>query len=326
MDILNSKTLRQKADMSLRRGREPKKLIYAYAGLSLAISLVVFFANLWLDSQISGTGGLGNIGTRALFATAQQALPAVATLVSMCLDLGFLAGLMRISRGQYADHTDLKTGFRKFWPLMRLNLLQALLYLAIAVLAFQLGCLIFSFTPWAEPVMEVVYPMAMSGAAAMDEAMALEMFGYIVPLILVICLVFLAILLPFLFRMRMAQFCLLDDPRGRAMAAIRESSRMMRGRFGQMLRLDLRLWYYYGATALAVLVLWLDLILALLGIPFPMDSELFAMVLVIASVLLQFVTHVFLRPAAEVTYLTAYDALREKPREDGVVLGNIFSM
>ncbi len=326
MDILNAKTLRQKADLALRRGREPKKLIYTYAGISVALSLGIFLANLWLDDQIAGTGGLGDLGTRAILGTAQQAIPVLASLLSMCLDLGFLAGLMRISRGQYADHTDLKVGLRKFWPLMRLNILQMLLYLAVAVLAVQLGSLIFMFTPWAAPLMEVLYPIYESGNYAIPDGQAMEMLILMIPMIIIVGVVFLAVLLPFLFKMRMAFFCLLDDPNGRALAAIRESSRMMRGRFGQMLKIDLSLWMYYAASVLGMLVLWADVIMANLGIPFPMEAKLFAMVLFGASLLVQWLNQVFLRPAAEVTYLTAYDRLREKPKDDGVVLGNIFDM
>jgi uncharacterized membrane protein len=326
MDILNPKNLRQKADMALRRGREPKKLIYYYAGISLALSLGIFLANLWLDRQISGTGGLGDIGTRAMLGTAQQAIPVLASLLSLCLDLGFLAGLMRISRGQYADHTDLKTGFRKFWPLMRLNCLQMLLYFAVAFLAVQVSSLIFSFTPWAEPLMEVVMPLAMSGATEIDEAVVMQVAELMMPMLILLGIVLIVLLLPLLFRIRMALFCLLDDPKGRAMAAIRESSRMMRRRFGQMLKIDLRLWMYYAASAVSMLVLWADVILAMLGIPFPMEAELFAGVLFGVSLLIQTLCLIFLRPAAEMTYLAAYDALREKKEDSGVVLGNIFDM
>jgi uncharacterized membrane protein len=326
MDILNPATLRQKAQMAMRRGREPKKLIYAFAGIQLALSVLLYAVNFWLDSKISGTGGLSNIGTRAIFSTAQQALPLLSGFVSMCLDLGFLAGLMRISRGQYADHTDLKTGFRKFWPLVRLVLLQTVLYFALAFLALQLGTLLFSFTPWAEPLMEILYPLAASENAVVDEAVMMEMAGHMGPLLITISLIFLIALIPFLFRMRMAFFCLLDDPRGRAMAAIRESSRMMRGKFGQMMKLDLSLWLYYAATALGVLVLYSDLILVLLGIDLGLSFQVMGLIAFLGSGLVQFASILFLRPQAEVAYLLAYDSLREKPKDNGVVLGNIFDM
>lgn len=326
MDILNPKTLRQQAATALRRGRDPKKLIYSFAGISLAISVAIYLANLWLDSQISGTGGLGNLGTRAIFATIQQSIPVLSSMVAMCLDLGFLAGLMRIGRGQYADHTDLKTGFRKLWPLVRLMLIQLGVYMAIMILAVQLGSLIFSFTPWAAPLMEVLLPLYESGATAIEEAVLMELTVLMLPMFIVIGIVFLLVLIPFLFKMRMAFFCLLDDPKGRAMAAIRESSRMMRGRFGQMLKIDLSLWLYYAATLVMMLVLYSDLFLAVLGIPFPLSPEVFSLVIYLGSALIQFAIQIWLRPSAELIYLTAYDALREKPQDSGVVLGNIFDM
>ncbi len=326
MDKLNPQTLRQQAQLALRRGREPKKLSYAFAGISVAISFVIFVVDFWLAEQISANGGLSNMGIRAIFSTAQQALPILSGFVSMCLELGFLAGLMRISRGQYADHTDLKTGFRKFWPLVRLGLIQSVLYMAIAFLAVQLGSLIFMFTPWADPVMDVIYPLAASGAASMDDAALAQISGLMAPMFLIMGIVFLIVLLPFLFRMRMALYCLLDDPRGRAMAAIRESNLMMRRRFGRMIKIDLSLWYYYAAMIGMYLILWGDVILALFGIYLPVDAQILSMALYLITGLIQFGIQAYIRPGAEITYITAYDQLREKPRDEGVVLGNIFDM
>lgn len=326
MDTLNPQNLRQKAQIALRRGREPKKLIYAFGGITLAMSVLLYLANLWLDSRIAGTGGLSNLGIRAIFSTAKQALPLLAGFVTMCLDLGFLAGLMRISRGQYADHTDLKTGFRKFWSLVRLALLQSVLYFAIGFLSLQVGSTIFMFTPWAEPVMDILYPLSMSETAVLDEAVVMEMAVHMGPMFLIIGLLFLIGIIPFLFRMRMAFFCLLDDPRGRAMAAIRESSRMMRRRFLQMLKLDLSLWLYYVSVAVALLVLYSDLILALLGIDFGLSTQILSLIAYLGSALVQFASIVYLRPQAEVSYLLVYDSLREKSQDSGVVLGNIFDM
>lgn len=326
MDIPTPQDLRQSAQTALRRGREPKKLIYYYAGISLVISLSVYIANLWLDQQISGIGGLSNLGTRAIFETIAQVLPMLSGILTMCLNLGFLAGLMRISRGQYADQTDLKAGFQKFWPLLRLSILEALVYFAVAFLAMQLGSLLFLLTPWAEPLMEVLVPIYESGTITMDDAMLADMLASMLPLLIFTGVLLLILLLPVMFRLRMSYFCLLDDPKGRALAALRESSRMMRRRFFRMLRIDLSLWLYYTATAVMLLVLYADLILAMLGISPPVDATLLALLVYTASAALQFLIHVFLRPTAEVTYLKVYDALREKPQDSGVVLGSIFDM
>lgn len=326
MDILNPSTLRDSANHALARGREPKKLVYAYAGIGLIISLLVTLADLWLDNQISGTGGLSNLGTRAIFSTAQQVIPFLSSIAAMCLELGYLAGMLRISRGQYADHTDLKTGFRKFWPLLRLTLLQGILYLALGILAVQLGAVIFSMTPWSDPLMEILYPIVMSGSTTIDEATVLQAYSLMGPMFAIVAVVYVIILIPFMHRMRMANYCLLDDPRGGAMAAIRASNKMMRRRFGSMLKIDLSNWLYYAATMVMMVVMYGDLILAVLGVSVPMDGLTFSLLVYGVSLALQFGIQVLLRNRAEATYVMAYEQLREKPREDGVVLGNIFDM
>lgn len=326
MDILNPRSLQDSARYALARGREPKKLVCAYAGIGLAISLLVTLADLWLDNQISGTGGLSNLGTRAIFATAQQTIPVLSSIVAMCLELGYLAGMLRISRGQYADHTDLKTGFQKFWPLLRLTLLQGILYMGLGFLAVQIAALIFSMTPWAEPLMDFLAPIAASGSVNLDEATLIQAYSLMGPMFIILAVVYLIILIPFMFKMRMANYCLLDDPRGGAMAAIRTSNKMMRRRFIPMLKIDLCHWLYYLASVVMVVVMYADLIVAALGIPVPMDPLVFSLLVYGVSLALQFIIQVKLRNQVEATYVLAYEQLREKPKDSGVVLGNIFDM
>lgn len=326
MDILNPKNLRQQAKTALRRGREPKKLIYTYAGITLVVAVIVFLADLWLNQQIEGTGGLGNLGTRTIFETIKQMLPIGSAAISLCLNLGFLGGMMRICRGQYADQTDLKTGFRKFWPLIRLSLLEALLIFGAVFFAMQVGSILFMFTPWAEPLMEVLMPIYETGNLAIEEAQLFQLLEMMLPMLVIMGILLLVILVPLLFRLRMAHLFLLEDPRGKASAAIRESNRIMKGRFVKMLKIDLSLWVYYAATILMTLVLYSDLILVLLGIPTPMDGEIFGIIIYLGSMAMQFGIQVLLRPQAEATFLKAYDALREKKQDNTVVLGNIFDM
>lgn len=324
MDILNPRDLQAQARRALARGREPKKLIYAFAGINLAMSLVVLVIDLWMEHEISGTGGLGNMGTRAVLATVQQASPLIVSFVAICLDLGYLHGLMRICRGQYADHTDLQMGFRKFWPLMRMGLLQGMICFAVIVLAFQLSYAIFMFTPWSDPLLELIYPMAAAGVTTPDEAALTAAVPLLVPMFIMFGIVLLIAMIPVLFRMRMANFCLLDEPRRSALAALRASSKMMRGRFFAMLKIDLRLWPYHLAMTLLTVLIYSDVLLMLLGIPLPLDGATFATVIYGISALVKFGIQILLRSSAECTYLMAYEQLREKKDTDGVVLGNIF--
>lgn len=327
MDILNPRSLRDDAKRALARGRDPQKLIYTYAGISLGLSLLVALLNLWLEQEISGTGGLSNLGTRAIFSTAQQAVPLLISLLTMCLELGYLSGMMRIARGQYADHTDLKVGLQKFWPLMRLSILQILIYLGLGILAAQLGGFIFAMTPWAESTVDMMLALTNVDPTTLTEADLMAILSRMVPMYVIVAIVYLIILIPFLYKLRFASYCLLDDPNGRALDAIRTSSRLMRRRFIPMLKVDLSLWLYHVCTALIPLILFSDLILNLLGIPLPVEESLFLALISMLSAIGQFLLYVSLRNKAEAVYVTAYDRLRDKPKEGGpVTLGNIFDM
>ena len=326
MDILNPQNLRRDADRALNRGREPKKVVLAYAVIALALSLLSTLLTYWFGSQISDQGGLSNMGTRAIYQTAQSVTPMIASYVAMCLELGFLGGMMRISRGQYADHTDLKVGFQKFWPLLRLVMIQSIIFFGVAFISAQVGSVLFMLTPWAEPLTEILTPLISSGTMVMDDEMLMQVLPYMGPMLAVVGVVFLVGLIPVLHRLRMANFCLLDDPQGRALAAIRTSSRMMRRRFVPMLKVDLSLWVYYLATAFMMVFMYLDLILELVGIPLPGNAQLFSFGVYAAALAIQFAITILLRSRVELTYLAAYEKLLEKPKSSGVVLGNIFDM
>ena len=327
MDILNPRSLREDANRALARGRDPKKLILTYASITALLSLGLTLANLWLEKEIAGTGGLSNLGTRAIFSTAQQALPLLVSILAMCLEFGYISGMMRIARGQYADHTDLKVGLEKFWPLMRLVILECLIYLGLFIVAVQLAGVIFAMTPGAEPAVELIMALNAADPATITEADVLNMLTLLAPMYLIAGVVYLIILIPFLYRLRLAKYCLLEEPNGRAIAAMRTSSRLMRRRFFPMLKVDLSLWPYYLASLLALVLMFADLILVALGITIPMDAMVFSLMVYGVALLAQFAVQLTLRNKTEAVYLTAYDRLREKPKEgDPVVLGNIFDM
>lgn len=326
MENLNPIHLREKAQWTLNRGREPQKVVYSYAGITLAVSALLTLVSLLLDNRIANTGGLSNLDTRAILSTIGQALPMVASLAAMCLELGYLHAMMRISRGQYADHTDLKVGFQRFWPLLRMVILQGILYMGIGFLAFQVSFTVFMLSPWSGPVMDVLIPLVEAGVTTMDEALVMELSGQLVPLLVMFGIAFLAIWIPFLYWFRMANYCLLDNPRAGALAALRTSRKLMRRRFGAMLKIDLSLWPYYLATLVMTLVLWLDQILPLLGISLGMDPQLLYLVCYGCALVIQFVIQITLRNRVETIYLLAYESLREKTKDEGVVLGNIFDM
>ena len=110
MSIPSAKYLKKKASNRLQSGNDPKKVVLVYAGIVALSSLVVTVVQDLLDSQISQTGGIQNIGTRSMLTTADTVLTIAQLLLVMCLTLGYTGTMLRIARGQYASPNSLKAG------------------------------------------------------------------------------------------------------------------------------------------------------------------------------------------------------------------------
>ena len=330
MELPNIKQIKSDASHALRRGREPKKVILWYAGLSTLLALAVSVLNLWLSGQINNTGGLGNLGTRSILSTVQTMLPLIQALVAGALELGYLSAMLRICRGQYADQTDLKVGFARLFPLIRLLALQCLLFFLLGFFTYQAAATVFLMTPWADPFVELLATLPqgsiLDASVMITEEFAMQAAAAVVPL-LAIWLVLLAVfLIPISYRIRFASYALLDEPRGRAFAALMTSVKMTRRNCWRLFKLDLSYWWYYGLAALAALLCYLDSLLGYFGILLPINETvsyfLFYGLYLAANFAL---LYTFLN-RVQASYTMAYEALREKPANDGVVLGNIFDV
>lgn len=322
MDIHNISGLRAEADRCLARGREPKKVIGGYVGATALVWLAIIIIDYILDVQLSKSGGLSDMGISVLLSTFQLMLPFVQILCLLALTLGFQSALLRISRGQYADHTDLKTGFERFWPLLRMNILQFSLYFALCF-ALAYPCMaIYMMTPFADGFWAVSETLTVIDDAAMEQLSAV-----LQPLMIFFSIVYIILCAPIYFRFRLANYVLLDKPNQRPIMALRESSRMMRGNRLQLLKVDLHMWWYHGLNLLLILISYCNLILPKLGISLPWSADtsyyIFNGIYLVGTLLVYY----FLCNRVEMTYIRFYEALcPEQPPQQGVVLGNIFQM
>ena len=85
-----------------------------------------------------------------------------------------------------------------------------------------------------------------------------------------------------------------------------------------LFKLDLSFWWYYLLTVLVSALSMAEVFL-------PM-SEAMAWGSYAAALLLQAGVYYFFRPKLEVSRCLIYNAIRPKPQQNGVVLGNIFQM
>ena len=330
MELPSIKQLKADAAYALRRGREPKTVVLWYVGIVTLVAVVISLLNIYLSSQISNTGGLGNLGTRTILSTIQTILPMVNTLAMACLELGYLHAMLRICRGQYADQTDLKMGFTKFFPLVRLASLQVLMGILIGYFSYQAAFSIFLMTPWADPLMELTASLSQGSildtSMIITEEFAAQAIPTLIPMLIIWVILLAVILIPVSYRIRFASMALLDEPRGRAFRALRTSFKMTRKQCWKLFKLDLSFWWYYGLVALATVVGSLDMLLDAFGVALPMNADLAYYLFYGLYLAANFAISYFFLNRIQSTYVMAYESLRKKPVNDGVVLGNIFDV
>jgi uncharacterized membrane protein len=134
-------------------------------------------------------------------------------------------------------------------------------------------------------------------------------------------------MIPLSFWFRMVNYVIIDKPGMGAIAALRESRKMMRGNCLKLLKLDLSFFWYYAALAAVTAIGNADLWLPMFGVTLPMSADVAYFVFYAVFLVLQFGIYYFLRNRVEVSYALAYDAVKpEEPKDTGVVLGNIFQM
>ena len=329
---LSSRDLKNTAHEKLQNAKNQKDIILLYAAITLGLGLVILLLQLTLNQKISHTGGLSGMNSRNMLSALSNFLPLVSSLLTMCLGFGYMGGMLRISRVQYASRNALKTGFERFWPLLRLKLLLGAILLGLGIGASYLASLIFMLSPFSDSFLDAVAPavsggsLLTGGTITLDEA-ALDAVTASGPLIVIFLALILAFVVPMLYRFRMADYVLYDHPEAGAMYALRESRKMMQGSRWQLFRLDMSFWWYYLITVLATVLAYGDVLLSLAGVSLPLDDTVSYLLFYLLSVAATFAQLYFLRNPMEVTYALAYDQLKPKEeKQGGAVLGNIFQM
>lgn len=330
---LSSRDLKKTAREKLQNAKNQKDIILLYAAITLGLGLLILLLQLTLNQKISHTGGLSGMNSRNMLSALSNFLPLVSSLLTMCLGFGYMGGMLRVSRGQYASRNALKTGFERFWPLLRLKLLLGAVLLGLGIGASYLASLIFMLSPFSDSFLNAIAPavsggsLLTGGTITLDEAALDAVTAASGPLIVIFLALILAFVVPMLYRFRMADYVLYDHPEAGAMYALRESRKMMQGSRWQLFRLDLSFWRYYLITVLTAVLAYGDVLLSLAGVSLPLDETVSYLLFYLLSVAAAFAQLYFLRNPMEVTYALAYDRLKPKEeKQNGAVLGNIFQM
>lgn len=326
--MIQNRELKQQAADRLTSSQQEKKIVLFYAGGLCIISVISMLLDLLITSLTPQAGGLSTIGTRSFLSALSGILPVIGFLLSMCLGFGYMGGMVRISRGQYASPNALRTGFERFWPLFRLTVLKGLIVFGCSIGASYLTAIIFSFTPFANQFLMVVEPMMggsllNEGTLVLNEEVLDALYSASVPILIIFLLVLAVFVIPMLYHLRMTDYVLYDHPEAGALYAIRESRKMMRNHRFAIFKLDFSFWWFYLALTVCYGINYGTVLLSLIGVTLPIPAEIASVVFFLLSAAAEFALNYFLRNKMEVTYALAYNALKPQEQSGGAVLGNI---
>ena len=332
MDLRNRREIKDFAVRRLEQAPSQQKIVVIYAALALGLAALVTVLDYVLGLQIDNYGGLSNLGKKAMLSSVQSVLPFAQSLLTLCLDVGYLAAMLRIARGMYTSPQTLRLGFDRFWLLMRCTIFKGLVMAGVMFACLYFGIMIYMLTPLSDKAVEIVAPLvsqmsALNTELVIDDATYAALMNAMIPAFVICGVLMLLIGGPVIYNYRMVNYIIVDRPAIGAMMALRESKRMMRGNRFALLKLDLSLWWYHGAFGLASVLCYSDLLLPMMGVDLPVSETVAFFGSYALYLAASFAVHFFLRNRVEVAYSLAYDAVKpEEQRDNGVILGNIFQM
>lgn len=312
METINTKQFILDARGRLQ-GKDARRMAAFHTGVAAAAALVVTLLQYALEQGIGNTAGLSGMGTRAILQTVQTVLQWANTILAPFWNLGFVYVALLWARDQYARKEDLLTGFHRIGPCIGLLVTRLILTFSVVVICANVCSAIYMSLPVSEELWKLMPQVETVDAmyAYMDQ-MTPEQYTqmlYAMLPVLVLCLVLsVALLVPLLYRFRLAEYAVLNQKGVRAMPAMIISAVLMRRRCWQLFKLDLRFWWYYGLKILCMLLCNLDLLLRTAGVTLPVggDGAFFgSYVLYLAAWL---AVETAFRPLVQTAYAGVYEA------------------
>lgn len=312
MAILDRHNLRRQAADKLAAVHNRGKLVLLFACVPAGLSLVAGIVSVILDGQIAGTGGLGGLQLRSILSTIQAMLNIALFAFVPFWNLGYTSVALKWSRGEAACEKDLLNGLRRFGPALRLMLLRMMVYFAISFAVAQVASILFSLTPWAASFYQQLESSGLlDPAAVIDEAAIEPLVTAMIPYWIIAGALYIAALIPVTYRLRMAEFRIMDEPQCGALMALFQSNRMMKGNCVKLFKVDLQFWWYYLASILIPVLCYGDVLLPAVGVTLPFDPLVSFFLFYVVAQLAQILLYWGCRNQVECTYAYAYDELLE---------------
>lgn len=265
--------LRQEAAERLRQAAySPKRLVLLHTAVALGCSVLSSLISYVLSLQIAKTGGLSGMELRSILATAQSVLELAVTIGFPFWNIGLIFAVLRWTKGQAAKPADLLQGFRRFFSVLGVLFLRALLFLVLGIGITNISSTIYMMTPFATPLVNLLTPLMQQGSSPetlMTEAFLSSLFQEMVPLLIFSAVLFVLLAIPLFYRLRFADFAVMDGLS--AGKALLKSVSITQKQFWELVKLDLSFWWFYLLQVLSVAICYADSILPALGVSLPVS-------------------------------------------------------
>lgn len=299
-----------RAKEALRQAKYPmKKLVLIHTGIFAGVGLGISLLSWLLSLGIGQTGGLGGLGDRAVLETVQQLLQVAQLLAAPFWNIGLVMASLQLIRGLDFGAGTLLEGFRRFGPVLRMNLLRWLIYMGVVMLASQIASTVYMMTPWG---LEFA-AMVAAGTTELPPEQLMDVALKMLPFLAGACLL---LLVPVMYRLRMMDYALMEQPHLGAFFALRLSLFMTRKNCIKLFKLDLHYWWFYVLEALTVVLCYGDLLLSLAGVQTGLDAALLSILFYAAGLLAQLGLYVWKKGEVMAAYGHAYEVLLPPPVEE----------
>ena len=306
MQLPNASLLHSRSKDMLQTNPNHRRLVLMHSGIIVLADLLVAALTFWMDNWLSNTTGLGSFGMRSGISTAQTLLSMVYSLAIVFWLFGYLQVALQQARGRTADPQELTTGFRLFIPVLKLHILRYIILFAVVFGCIYGGTLILTVTPLSDKAYELLLPVMEAGGdiTAIDPALMLDAM---IPMFIGYAVLLLTIGVPVFYRLRMAEYVLLDNPEAGARHAIQQSRRLTKGNCFRLFLLDLHFWWFYLLEAVIGALFCFGMLLPAMGVQIGQTASYFVSFIVYLG--LQLALYTWKKSELQTTYALTYESL-----------------
>ena len=318
MEAFKPSVLRQQAGEALQNATyPPKKFVFIHTSAALGLTLLITALNFLLNQQIAQTGGLAGMGLRSILSTVQSVMEFAVNAALPFWEISMVFAALCWVSNQPVTPPELLQGFRRFGKVLGLFLLQGGIFVMLGIGVVQFSTTLFLFSPMSakalqvmEPLMEEMDVMSQTIPVLSAEQMA-TMTEAIRPLLIMTLVLYLAVALPLLYRLRFTQFSIMDG--NSVFAAFVHSFRSTKGHMFHLIRLDLHFWWYYLLQAVGLGLCFGDILLESIGITLPIPQNTAFFLFYVLGALVQWVLLWQCRGKVTATYAMAYKSFWKRP-------------